>query len=403
MGRTAKAFLTLAFPVCVLSGIVLPAVFILPAACTLTATASSITNPHDTVPKDTTPNHIDSLATGTWFAQPNTKLRGALSTAKDLGDPNLMMEAWSGGTLDPVSGNLIVLGGGLGNYKGNELYSFSMENLKWTRLTEPCTDFVCSDPNPCGQPIVRHTYNGVSYIAHAGKLFLQGGAFNCDGKACTMRETWTFDMAARKWQRMQPKGDIPNGNSCGVNSAYDPGTKLVYYVDETGFSSYDVDANTWKRLDSKGSYYQTAAIDSKRNQYLQVGQGTITAYDLKNPGSGRVTLETTGDKTIVNADNPGVEYDPVSDRLVGWSGGSAYSLDLDSKVWEKRSATGAPTPTANGIFGRWRYVPSHNVFIAVTGMDVDVHFFKASVGGGKQVAAPPAAKRAAARKKSAPK
>ena len=206
-----------------------------------------------------------------------------------------------------------------------------------------------------------------------------------------MRETWTFDVAAKKWQRMQPKGQIPDGNSCGVNSAYDPASKLVYYVDETGFSSYDVDANTWKRLDSKGSYYQTAAIDTKRNLYIQVGQGAITAYDLGKPGSARVTLQTTGDNAIVGADNPGVEYDAVSDRLVGWSGGAAYSLDLDSKVWEKRSAIGAPSATANGIFGRWRYVPSHNVFVAVTGMDVDVHFFKASAGAAKKAAADRAA------------
>lgn len=390
MARAARAFMRLAVP----AALILPAAFSLPAllfvpiACTEPEAAGNI-RPGDSLPKDTLPNHIDSLATGTWFKQPSTKLRGVLFPGRDMGDPVLMMEAWSGGALDPRTGNLIVLGGGMGNYKGNELYSFSVADLKWTRLTEPCTDFACADPNPCGQPIVRHTYNGVAFIGHADRLFLQGGAYNCEGKACTMRETWTFDMASRKWQRMQPKGDLPDGNSCGVNSAYDPESKLVYYVDETGFSSYNLEDNAWKRLDKKGSYYQTAAIDTKRGLYMQFGSGSVTAYDLRKPGSARVNVATSGDQAIVQATNPGVEYDAASDRLVGWAGGSAYSLNPDTKAWEKHASTGAPTVTDNGMFGRWRYVASHNVFIAVTGVDADVSFFKASAGPAKKSGSAP--------------
>lgn len=355
----------------------LRALFACAAALTTAGAAPSGPPRNLPVTPSALPRPADGPARGGWFAQPGTKLRAALSKAPGLGDPGLMMEAWSGGALDPRSGTLFVLGGGLGNYKGNELYAFSAADMRWTRLTEPCTDFACADPNPCGQPIVRHTYNGVAFIAHADKLFLHGGAFNCEGKACSMHETWTFDVKTRKWQRMLPGGAPPDGNSCGANSAYDAATGLVYYADESGFRSYDVGANLWKKLDGHGSYYQTAVVDPKRHLYVLVGAGAMAAYDLGAPGKGPAAWVTTGDQAIVKASNPGIDYDPESDRLVAWSGGAVYAIDPDKKAWEKLADAGAPAPTANGMFGRWRYVPARKAFIAVTGVDADVHFFAA--------------------------
>jgi hypothetical protein len=36
----------------------------------------------------------------------------------------------------------------------------------------------------------------------------------------------------------------------------------------------------------------------------------------------------------------------------------------------------APAPTQNGIFGRWRYVPSLDAFVVVTAIDQNVQFYK---------------------------
>lgn len=40
-------------------------------------------------------------------------------------------------------------------------------------------------------------------------------------------------------------------------------------------------------------------------------------------------LITAGGDAVVNAQGPGLAYDPASDRIVGWTGGGdVYSLDL---------------------------------------------------------------------------
>jgi hypothetical protein len=61
----------------------------------------------------------------------------------------------------------------------------------------------------------------------------------------------------------------------------------------------------------------------------------------------------------------------VADRIVGWASWApdkVYALDLDAKRWEARQTEGRPRIAAsarNGVFGRWRYAPSVNAFVAV--------------------------------------
>lgn len=328
---------------------------------------------------------LGSLPADSWYSHPGTRLRNALYAGTGMGDPAAIVDAWNGGAFDSKGNRLFVWGGGMGNYKGNELYAFYLDSLKWTRITEPCLQFGCAEPNGCGTPIVRHTYNGIAYLADVDRLFIHGGAYNCEGKGCALRDTWTFDLAAGKWQRMEPKGDIPSGGTCGNHCAYDPLSRKVFYADDEGLYAYAYEANSWERLDDHGSYYQTAALDTKRGMLVQIGSGAVTAYDVRKLKPVREEWKTTGGGPVVEAGNPGAEYDPVSDRIVAWTGGSAYSLNPETKAWSAMSSSGAPKPGPNGIYGRWRYVPGRNVFAAVTSIDEDVHFFKASAGSGSAV------------------
>jgi hypothetical protein len=79
----------------------------------------------------------------------------------------------------------------------------------------------------------------------------------------------------------------------------------------------------------------------------------------------------------------------VSDRLVAWiGGGDVYALDLGSRSWKKHPPTNGVTPTTpnvNGTYGRFRYVPSKNLFILVNRVDDDVFFYKLGPGGGSPV------------------
>ena len=82
-------------------------------------------------------------------------------------------------------------------------------------------------------------------------------------------------------------------------------------------------------------------------------------------------------------------HDPVSDRIVGWAAwvpGKVCALDLDAKRWELRETEGGPkvAPSArNGVFARWRYVPSVNALIAVTDANANVFFHKYAADAGR--------------------
>ncbi|MFC1479749.1 hypothetical protein ACFL6F_04045 [Planctomycetota bacterium] len=64
-------------------------------------------------------------------------------------------------------------------------------------------------------PASRHTYNGLTYIAHADRFFAHGGVLAGTGYTAygPVNITWTFDFSAKTWHYMKPKGDIAAGSS----------------------------------------------------------------------------------------------------------------------------------------------------------------------------------------------
>jgi hypothetical protein len=58
---------------------------------------------------------------------------------------------------------------------------------------------------------------------------------------------------------------------------------------------------------------------------------------------------------------------PTVARMVGWAGGdTVYIFDLDTKSCQTKTFGGGPgAQNANGTMGRFRYLPSLNVFAAV--------------------------------------
>ena len=107
-----------------------------------------------------------------------------------------------------------------------------------------------------------------------------------------------------------------------------------------------------------------------------VGNGKVYAYDLRSGNTALQTWTTVGGDAFIAKESPGLDYDPVADRIVGWHGGSPYSLDPARKVWTVGSSAGAPPDVEQGIYGRWRYVPAVDAFVVVTGIDHNVSFYK---------------------------
>jgi len=336
-----------------------------------------------------------TMPADSWLSVPNTPMRsvapvnGQFAGTWGVGGPGMVIAAWGGGALDTKRGRLILWGGGHADYYGNELYAFDIASLGWTRLTDPTVNPVMDqEVNSDGTPNSRHTYGGLAYVAHADRFFGQAGSLAGVGFA-KCDKTWTFDFDAKKWTDRNPP--TTSGGGFGVNCSYDPATKKVWWG-RTGLWSYDYDANTWTKHNNDDFYYFTSTVDTKRGQMIVVGNGEVFSYDLKNANYTKQPWTTTGGASFIAKGNVGLDYDPATDKIVGWRGGSAYILDPVTQAWTVGTATGAPSEGQNGIYGRWRYVPSVNAFVVVTGLDTNVHFYKMSAGGGSPppVTPPPA-------------
>jgi ferric-dicitrate binding protein FerR (iron transport regulator) len=322
---------------------------------------------------------IAAMAPGSWLAIPNSKLSSVVPDKARF--PGIqgrvgsdgVVAAWSGGAFDTRRNRLVVWGGGYTDYHGNELYAFSLETLAWERLTEPNpSPNLNHDANLDGTPNSRATYNGLAYLPDEDRLFALGGAVAGNGYAVCDRP-WLFDFAAKTWSRRSPGGENPEAGM-GALCAYDPAGRKVWWGDGKGLSSYDVAADRWTRHADDAFYYATGAVDPKRGLFVAVGNGGVAAYELRRPV--RQVWATTGGDAVVKRPNPGLDYDPVRERLTAWAGGAVCTLDPATKAWTARDAPGAPPPTPNGIFGRWRYVPSLDAFILVVSAAEDVRLYK---------------------------
>jgi ferric-dicitrate binding protein FerR (iron transport regulator) len=332
---------------------------------------------------------VQRMAPNSWLTLPDTRLRRVVPDpaqypkTRGISGPKSIMDSWSGGVLDAQRNRLMVWGGGHTNYYGNELYAFDLGSLKWERLTDPTAEpAVGRQINADGTPIARATYNGLACIAHADRMFALGG--DTAGSGATPDFTWTFDFATKAWENRSPSGDRPP-TWVGNCSAYDPQTRKIWWGEgrtpnNAGLYSYDFDGNRWTKHARDQFYYQTSAVDLRRGLLVCVGDGKLFAHDVRGASAARRALQTSGGAEFIAKPNPGWDYDAGVDRLVGWAGGAVQVLNLETNAWKSYDAPGAPKATQNGIYGRWRYVPSLDVFVVVTGIDDDVHFYKLPAG-----------------------
>jgi hypothetical protein len=323
---------------------------------------------------------VRGMAPDSWLAAPDTPMRivtpveGQFEGTWGTQGPAAVITAWSGAALDSGRNRLVLFGGGHTDYFGNELYAFDIDELKWNRLTDPTVKpTLDSDVNWDGTPNSRDTYNGLAYLAHSDRFFALGGSIARNGNT-VCQNTWTFDFASHRWTNRNPGGTKPvtgYGDLC----SYDPVTRKLWWC-SAGIFSYDDDANRWVQHGSTGAKRATSCIDTKRGMVVIVGSGKVHAFDLRSGNYTLQTWTTTGGDDFIAKESPGLDYDPVSDRIIGWHGGAPYILDPVRKVWTVGASAGAPPDVKQGIYGRWRYVSGIDAFVVVTGIDHNVHFYK---------------------------
>lgn len=326
-----------------------------------------------------------------WHELPNTKLRTICPT-----DPLIqgysgcsdVVNAWSGGIADTKRNRLIVWGGGHHGYWGNELFAVDLNSQTIFLLTNASPVPAGFDSTPGvvetysdGRPSSRHTYNGLAYMADFDRMFSWGGSLPPNGFASNA--TWTFDLLNIAWKRMDPTNGVKlspyAGNGAGLAAVadYDSNTKKVYVDDLYQFYSYDYPTNTYQTLSGNAGidYHLTGVIDPKRELFIMIGNGQSRAISIA-PGSAHTLQNWTlsGCDGLVSVIYPGLTYESVLDRIVGWAGGdSVYLLNPDTKSCTIQTFTGGPgSATQTGTNGRFRYFPSLGVIAVVNSVDENV-------------------------------
>lgn len=327
-----------------------------------------------------------------WYALPSTTLK-SVCIGEQMGvggneGCSGIVEDWSGGIFDAKRNRLLVWGGGHAGYMGNEVYAVNLGDQTIKRLYDPSTNAPkdCTNTGimPDGKPVSRHTYNHITYIAHADKMFAYGGS----GVPCgwLLGDTWTLDLATLTWTKMNSTGDkLPP--DYGYSAAYDPATKKVYIANTAVLWSYTLETDTYKELSNADytSYYMTGVIDTKRHLFVQIGDGYTLAYNIAAGSNyARQTWTTTGANAIVKNGYPGLAYDPITDRIVAWDGGdTVYLLNPDTKVWTTSTLSGGPgAAVGNGTFGRFQYSQESNAFVLVNKYDQNAYVLKLNSNAG---------------------
>jgi hypothetical protein len=317
-----------------------------------------------------------------WSETPNTQLQAVCPPMRDDYDFSRcgpVISAWSGGAADDEGDRLIVWGGGHNDYWGNELYAFNLEGLTFERLNDPSpinpTPDQCVPELPDHTPNSKHTYGGLSYIAHARQMYVYGGGGACKPGGFST-DTWTLDLATLTWKRMDPTvGGEPTG---GLGASdYDPVSKRVFLSNTSELWAYDFDTNTYERVQESAAtdYHMTGVVDPERGLFLLMGNkgspgGGIFAFQI---GAGSTytredwTPDVTGCDDLISKPYPGLAYDPSRKLIVGWAGGdSVHVFNPDTKSCTQATYTGGPgDQQMNGTNGRWRYLPKQNAFALV--------------------------------------
>ncbi|GEM_PF-2154514 len=342
-----------------------------------------------TPPANTATISLDDIAPGEWREVSNSRLETVLPNPypPNWGGPQSIMKAWNSGVLDTSRNRLIIWGGGHADWAGNEIYSFDLNTLQWSRIWGPTANVqippiggTTADAYPDGNPASRHTYGGIQYIPSTDQMFSTGGALYSNGNGTW--GTWVFNFSTLTWQKKDNSTQVGTWTS----TAYDPTTQHIFSQTDHSFDEYNPVTGSWIKRGtiSEGMWEadSTAAIDPVRRLFVMVGQGRLRVWNLN---TWQLTQPVTaGGDAVVKANAPGFEYYPPTGKFIAWAGGtSVYELDPATWRWTEKTAasTNAVTPTApetNGTFGRFRYIPAKNLFVVVNSISQNVFVYRLS-------------------------
>ena len=331
-----------------------------------------------------------AISPGTWCEIPATTMREVFPSRDrhpgwGIVGPRAVTAAWGGAAFDTKRNKLVITGGGHADYGGNEVYEFDLAALKWRRATEPSRmrELAAGEFTVEGSeaPVSSHTYGGLAFAPNIDRVFKFGGSYYRSGGAYD-KHAYLYNPDLAAWSR---RAEAPQRVLTPV-ADYDPKVRAILLVSGTGMLSYDPTSDSWRTLlarDSRELVYG-GAIDHSTRRFVTVGRhGELKFYDLDNIGPRqKAPLKDKADW----GHRVGLAYHSPSRQLVLWEGGREVWL-VNARTWEvckiANGAGKAPTATTDsgqvksqGIYGRWRYVPSMDVFIGYNDSNDNVWLYQ---------------------------
>ncbi len=301
----------------------------------------------------------------------------------------LIVQGESSAIADPAQNFLLLWGGGF-DYAGNEVYTLDLGlPPRLLRRNAPGPIEACETTLSDGSPASRQTFDALVFLEAERLMYAFGGAVYCPTATRMDRSTWTLALADATKSDWRPtwtrrSASLPSDEGVlGAAADVEPTTGKVLLHTERSLWRYDLAVDRYERLLGEDEIYyeMTGRSDPKRRIFVllggahdDAGRGGLRVY-RSLPGGGYSVENRTDDARptcgpLLDADAPGLAYDPVLDRFVGWpnQGGAVYILDVDTfrctrLEYPNHAPILAPTD-AKPTRGRFRYFPTLGVFIA---------------------------------------
>ncbi len=343
---------------------------------------------------------------GAWTEHAGAKLNTSVCPAdgfggsvNDLGAPyaynnrcHYVTEAWGGGIARKKVGSeqLFIIGGGHGDYAGNEIYriNLNVSPVTLTRLNNPSVAVVADYSTTDGAMISdgkmksHHTYNWLAYRPSTDLIFMWGGS-QYSGNGTNSRRGWWINPDTGDSTPITPStagGCITPSFAFSMGpdgiSLYNPNDDHFYIHTSFGNSfKFNPNTNCYTFLGNVNPQFTAgvrAMIDPQRNRAVFIGDGV--AYTGNAAGTGFTDVEGSlgaACNKLKNSAGPGLDYDSINDRYYGFAeysidngsngGTSLYEINPDTWACTEITMTGGPAQvgvTTGGLWGRFAVFPS---------------------------------------------
>lgn len=297
--------------------------------------------------------------------------RGDEAASKRLwgwGGPKETFFAWGSAATDGE--RMYFFGGGHHHYRGNDIKVYDFETLSWSRLYDPAYVTTRTVGNskrryiPEVGPRATHIYDGLVYSREMNALFMWG-LHNLYG--------WRFSFDV--WQETQDPWQAWSRFSLPT-----VGGKTPSFFRAAVLSNGNILLHASRYAKGRGDMF---VFDPKKRAYRHVSgqqfvESALTAVGDRAYGrsvrDGRIDVyDSDGQRTATIAfpsgfSGNGMAHHPGRDLLVLWDGrADTLVYDLRAKRWQQVGtlAENVPQGARRGPYGRWQYLPEHDVFVGL--------------------------------------